>query len=178
MKYIQKIKSFSKKTLLLILGIIAGATFSVYAAGTWHGTDWIQTGEVISAQKIKDNFDYLYDLVNTSSNCGGRYVSPELTINHNNTLRTVAHGLGEVPMMVQISIINKVADREYEPGDIVILSPPVGTNTYQHWGNFILVDDVNIKVMDRKTLYIPRKTESSRPKQIKYENWKLIIKAI
>ena len=62
MKYIQKIKSFSKKTLLLILGIIAGATFSVYAAGVWHGTDWIQTGEVISAQKIKDNFDYLYGL--------------------------------------------------------------------------------------------------------------------
>ncbi|MCK5588926.1 MAG: tail fiber protein, partial [Candidatus Pacebacteria bacterium] len=34
----------------------------VYAAGVWHGTDWIQTGEVISAQKIKDNFDYLYGL--------------------------------------------------------------------------------------------------------------------
>ena len=63
MKNIEKIKGFSKKTLLVILGVILGAGFSVFAVGTWQGTDWIQTGEVISAEKIKENFVYLYEKI-------------------------------------------------------------------------------------------------------------------
>ena len=179
MKYIQKIKSFSKKTLLLILGIIAGATFSVYAAGTWHGTDWIQTGEVISAQKIKDNFDYLYENGGEGGGGGGSatFVSSEQTLNHDGNYISVEHGLGQEPVIVQISILNKVADRGYSPGDTVILNPPVGTNTYQHWGASISVDDVNINVLDRKTIYLPTKTDG-KPAQIKYNNWKMIIKAV
>ena len=179
MKYIQKIKSFSKKILLLILGIIVGATFSVYAAGVWHGTDWIQTGEVISAQKIKDNFDYLYE---NGGGGGGSatFVSSEQTIKQDNEYITVAHGLGTEPVTVQLSLINKVAEKGYDVGDTIVLSPPVGTNTYQHWGPNILVDNINIKVFDQSFSYLPNKKPASRkekPTQIDLNKWKLIIKA-
>lgn len=46
---------------VLGLGLAIGAT--VLAASVWQGTAWITDGTSISAQKIKDNFDFLYDIV-------------------------------------------------------------------------------------------------------------------
>ena len=57
----KKIKNISKKTLLIVVGVLLGASFSVFAAATWQGTDWISNGSIISAQKVKDNFQYLYE---------------------------------------------------------------------------------------------------------------------
>ena len=188
MKYIQKIKSFSKKTLLLILGIIAGATFSVYAAGTWHGTDWIQTGEVISAQKIKDNFDYLYE--NGGGGGGGAiFTSPELTLSRSGKFISVAHGLGKVPTFVQTFLINKVAELGYEPGDIILYTSPTGTAIYKsHYGigAMTIISDTHIKVEDRpksvaitSVKVINGETFSGSPeKVINYSKWKLIVSAI
>lgn len=53
-----------KKIVLVVVGVIvcaAGVTFA-----SWQGTGAIADGEVIQAADIKDNFDYLYSIVNTS----------------------------------------------------------------------------------------------------------------
>ncbi len=38
----------------------------VYAWGAvWHGTDWAQSGKVITPKEIAENFEYLYTRINT-----------------------------------------------------------------------------------------------------------------
>ncbi len=60
-------KKIKKTIILIIVSILLGAGVSVLAA-TWQGTGWISDGSVISAQKVKDNFQYLYD------RAGGKFV--------------------------------------------------------------------------------------------------------
>ncbi len=53
----------SKSFIWTIVGtlFIMGASFAWQA--TWHGTDWIKTGAVIDAQKIAENFEFLYQRI-------------------------------------------------------------------------------------------------------------------
>ncbi len=96
----KKIKNISKKTLLVVVGVLLGASFSAFAAATWQGTDWISNGNIISAQKVKDNFQYLYervmgnktlidtnivDITNLKKNKGGKFVDGS---NPNNAVYT------------------------------------------------------------------------------------------
>ena len=57
----KNLKNISKKTILIILGIVVGASASIYAAATWQGTKWIKDGSVISSNKMSNNFNYLYE---------------------------------------------------------------------------------------------------------------------
>jgi hypothetical protein len=53
-------------TLSLALGLFlaAGITFAAWATNQWHDTnDWVHTGQTISAQKIAENFEYLYSMI-------------------------------------------------------------------------------------------------------------------
>lgn len=52
-------KSFRNLGLSLFVGLIlsAGITFAWNAV--WHGTDWIQNGTIINAQKTAENFECL-----------------------------------------------------------------------------------------------------------------------
>lgn len=60
-------KNAKGAVLVVALGILlsAGITFAAWSAH-WNDTsEWIKDGEVISAQKIAENFEYLHDKVNT-----------------------------------------------------------------------------------------------------------------
>ncbi len=85
----KKIKNISKKTLLVVVGVLLGASFSAFAAATWQGTDWISNGSIISAQKVKDNFQYLYERVtgNTTeiNNLKNRVTGNTTNITNNTT---------------------------------------------------------------------------------------------
>ncbi|MFW0870962.1 MAG: hypothetical protein ACKKL4_02855 [Patescibacteria group bacterium] len=60
------------KNTTLVLGGIALAIGSMVFAATWQGTDTIQNGQIIEADVIKDNFDYLYELVGeVKASCSG-----------------------------------------------------------------------------------------------------------
>ena len=44
-----------------ILFIITLTVVSVFAwSATWHGTDWVQSGKIITAKDLAENFEYLY----------------------------------------------------------------------------------------------------------------------
>ena len=67
-------KNIKIKTPKFFIGLLAGvfiATAGVAFAtwqAHWWGTDWIQSGEIISARKVAENFEYLYDRTSTSTN--------------------------------------------------------------------------------------------------------------
>ncbi len=68
-----------KNTTVVIalgIGLAAGITFA--ANTTWQETTWVTDGSVISASKIKTNFDYLYEQVNTNSN--GTNIASNLSV--------------------------------------------------------------------------------------------------
>ncbi len=45
----------------VVLFIITLAAVSVFAwNATWHGTDWVQSGKIITAKDLAENFEYLY----------------------------------------------------------------------------------------------------------------------
>ena len=46
-------------SLAVSLILAAGVTFAWNAV--WHGTDWIKSGAVINAQKVAENFEFLYN---------------------------------------------------------------------------------------------------------------------
>jgi len=57
------IKNLSNKLRGVVIIVALGILFSsgiTFAAYIWQGTTWINNGAVISADKIKTNFDYLY----------------------------------------------------------------------------------------------------------------------
>lgn len=56
-----------RQLAMLSIGFMIGAGTLVYAASVWQGTSSIQDGQVISANVIKDNFDYLYSMTASSS---------------------------------------------------------------------------------------------------------------
>ena len=62
-------KNLNLKTLKFFIGLLAGifiATAGVAFAtwqAHWWGTDWIQSGEIISARKVAENFEYLYNRI-------------------------------------------------------------------------------------------------------------------
>ncbi len=58
-------------SLIIGLALATGTTFAWDAI--WQGTNWIKTGAVISAQKIAENFEYLYSRVGPE----GDLVPPE-----------------------------------------------------------------------------------------------------
>ena len=60
-----------KKIYLIVLGITIGAGSLVMAANVWQGTSQIADGQIISAETIQDNFDYLYARMNTIPVCMG-----------------------------------------------------------------------------------------------------------
>ncbi len=55
----QKIKGFKNLSLSLIVGLVlaSGLTFAWNAV--WHGTDWVQSGKIITPKEIGENFAYL-----------------------------------------------------------------------------------------------------------------------
>ena len=53
-----------KKTSYILLGFTMGAASLVYAANIWQGTTSIDDGQVITAEVVRDNFDYLYARAN------------------------------------------------------------------------------------------------------------------
>ena len=55
------IKNIKIITLSLFIGLIFAGGITL-AAAIWQGTGWIQNGAVIDAQKMRDDFDYLYAL--------------------------------------------------------------------------------------------------------------------
>ena len=67
--------SFLKQRIgSIITALVLAAVFSAgitLAAAIWQGTDWIQSGSVISAEKTRDNFDYLYARVGSIPVCVG-----------------------------------------------------------------------------------------------------------
>ncbi len=68
-KILRKTKSLKNISLSLVIGfsLVAGITFAWNAV--WHGTDWIDTGKVIPAKEIAENFEYLYNILPTSEKC-------------------------------------------------------------------------------------------------------------
>ncbi len=56
-KYFYKLKGFVSGFALSLM-LVAGVVYAWNAV--WHGTDWIQTGEIIKSKEIAENFEYLY----------------------------------------------------------------------------------------------------------------------
>ena len=73
-----KIKTLSTKTLLVAFALFfaagVGFAFAVQNSkwsSVWRGTDWISSGEVISAQQIAENFEFLYSRTLPECDQGG-----------------------------------------------------------------------------------------------------------
>ena len=75
-------KNLKTTTLVIALGVLlaGGVTF---AAAVWQGTDWITTGSVISAEKIKANFDYLFEQLDDVGGEGGADTLADLSCSTN-----------------------------------------------------------------------------------------------
>lgn len=58
---VKKLLSNLVLSVPLAILLAAGVTFAAWATSTWHGTNsWIANGSVINAQKVAENFEYLY----------------------------------------------------------------------------------------------------------------------
>ena len=60
MKLAGKIKFVNKWIVPIFVGLLF-AGFITYAwNAVWHGTDWVQSGRIITPREIAENFEYLY----------------------------------------------------------------------------------------------------------------------
>lgn len=54
-----------KKVSLVVVGFLTGAGSLVFASAVWQGTNSVQDGRIITAEIIKNNFDFLFERVHT-----------------------------------------------------------------------------------------------------------------
>lgn len=54
--------------VVVLVGAVVLSAGVTLAVAVWQGTDWITDGEVITADTLKDDLDYLYERTNPSTN--------------------------------------------------------------------------------------------------------------
>lgn len=94
-------------------------------------------------------------------------------------LRTLAHGLGGVPTLIQIQLHCVTAQYNYSPGDIVILSPNYNGNGGGTQTMAVYIDGTNVYVRypnSTNGIVIADKTTGSAG-AITYANWNIVVKA-
>lgn len=112
----------------------------------------------------------------TSNPLGVQFTSAEQTITASGSA-SMAHGLGNIPSLVQLRVICKVADQGYSIGDEVFV-PMASADPATHSGVGVLVDASNITVRyaSGSVFLLPHKTTGS-VSYITNSSWKLIVRA-
>ena len=83
-----------KYTVAFLVGLVFAST-AVYAwQAVWHGTDWIQSGQVIRAKEIGENMQYLYEQI---EDLKSQITNLQTTINNNATTTTSIDCPGRYP---------------------------------------------------------------------------------
>ena len=60
MKTIEKIKGINKWLVSIFVGLLFAGFITFAWNAVWHGTDWVQSGRIITPREIAENFEYLY----------------------------------------------------------------------------------------------------------------------
>ena len=133
------------------------ATFIEYATGQWRCTSYTKASglPIVGLLPSPD------------------FTSSEQTVTLD-TVLNVAHGLGAIPTLVQVTLRNKTTEHGYVAGDEIIYASTAGANTDS--GVDCSFDATNVTLVQGANNYVKQQS-SLNGSSITVGNWKWVIRA-